>query len=111
MDETLEQKLVRVAALIVDATLRVSNLLDEENPTAADQDAVHEKVAAASSAYREVLESVPADQRDAVERAQGRRAADLRILAAQLPRRALHVHASCSGEGAPPRQFAARLNR
>jgi hypothetical protein len=84
----LEQKLARIADLISDATLRVSNLLDEENPSAADQDAVHEKVAAASAAYREVLESVPADQRDAVERAQGRRAADLRILAAQLPQRA-----------------------
>ncbi|MBI5481206.1 MAG: hypothetical protein HY906_20275 [Deltaproteobacteria bacterium] len=88
MDETLEQKLARVADLIGDATLRVSNLLDEEKPALADLDVAHEKVAAATTAYREVLESVPVEQRDPIERAQGRRALDLRRLAAQLPQRA-----------------------
>jgi hypothetical protein len=87
VEETLEQRLTKVADLIADATFRISNLLDEENPATADLDAAHEKVAAVSAAYREVVESIPADQREPVERAQGRRLTDLRRMAAQLPNR------------------------
>jgi hypothetical protein len=88
VDETLEQKLARVADLIGDAAFRVSSLLDEEKPSPADLDAAHEKVAGATAAYREVLESATPEQRDQIERVQGRRATDLRRLAAQLPQRA-----------------------
>jgi hypothetical protein len=88
VEPTVEQMLAKVADLIAEATFKVSTLLDDENPTAADMDAAHDKVAAATAAYRAVLDAVPAEQRDQVERAQGRRAADMRLLAAQLPQRA-----------------------
>jgi hypothetical protein len=88
VDETLEQKLAKVADLIGNATFRITNLLDEENPAVADLDRAHEKVAAATAAYREVVESAPKEERDRIERAHGRRVTDLRRLAAQLPQRA-----------------------
>lgn len=87
MDETLEQKLAKVGELIADATFKVSNCLDEEKPVQADLDAAHEKVAAATAAYREVVDSLASDERDHVERTLGRRATDLRRMAAQLPNR------------------------
>jgi hypothetical protein len=87
VNETLEQKLARVADLIGDATFRVGSLLEEEIPAVADLDAAHAKVAAATTAYRQVMESAPPEERDHIERAQGRRVTDLRRLAAQLPQR------------------------
>jgi hypothetical protein len=87
VEETLEQKLAHVTELVADATFKISNLLDEESPTTADLDAAHQRVAAASAAYREILDSIPPDQREQVERAHGRRVTDLRRMAAQLPNR------------------------
>jgi len=86
--DILEQQLNRLAELISDATHRVSNLLDDEHPSAADLDAGHEKVGAATAAYRDLVDQLSPDDRDRVERAQGRRLTDLRRLAAQLPQRA-----------------------
>ena len=109
MDETLELKLTKVDELLIDATDRVSELLEEENPTMAALDKGHALVAAANTAYLEVMESAPPGERDRIERSQGRRVTDLRRLAARLPHRptgqAVAAAPDVAGSGGHPFLF------
>jgi hypothetical protein len=101
LGDNLEQQLTRLAELISDATHRVTNLLDDEHPTAADLDAGHAKVEAVATAYRELFDHLSPEDQERVERAQGRRLIDLRRLAAQLPQRA-HGQAVAKAVDASP---------
>jgi hypothetical protein len=85
LDKEQRARLRKLSDRIIDAREMVSELEEVKDLTPRDAAACHEEVAAIVAEYRAILDQIPAEERDEVERRSGRAVVDLRQYAACLP--------------------------
>lgn len=88
MQDTLRLRLQGLSERILDVTEGVQRVLDAEEPSGSEISDCHDRVEGIVQEYAKLLATIPAAEREAVERLQGRKVVDLRRHAGALPARA-----------------------